>query len=127
MAGRPVSYDEIEPWDEAVVGAGLLTELSDAISAYVVMDGPQRDAVALWAVFAHAHDLRDYAPLLILSSPLKRCGKTRLQETLGRLTPRPQPTSGITAALFARLIEKHRPTLFIDEYDAMAGGDDASR
>lgn len=123
MAGRPVSYDEIEPWDEAVNGALMLSELSDAIGAYVVMDRPQRDAVVLWAAFAHAHDLRDTAPLLIVVSPVKRCGKTRLQETLARLTPRPQPTSGITAALFARLIEKHRPTLFIDEYDAMARGD----
>ena len=39
------------------------------------------------------------------------------------LVPRPQPTSGITAALFPRLIEKHHPTLLIDEYDAQAAGD----
>jgi hypothetical protein len=123
MAGRPIFYDEIEPWPEAVNGAQLLSELSGAIGAYVVMDGHQRDAVALWVVFAHAYDLRDYAPLLIIVSPLKRCGKTRLQETLARLTPRPQPTNSISAALFARLIEKHHPTLFIDEFDAMARGD----
>jgi hypothetical protein len=123
MAGRPISYDEIKPWEEAVNGADLLSELSGAIGAYVIMDKPQRDAVALWAVFAHAHDLRDYAPFLIIVSPLKRCGKTKLQETLARLTPRPQPTSGISAALFARLMEKHRPTLFIDEYDTIARGD----
>jgi putative DNA primase/helicase len=123
MAGRPVKYDEIEPWPEAVNGAELLTELSGAIGFYVVMDAHQRDATALWAVFAHAHDLRDHAPPLVVTSPLKRCGKTRLQETLVRLVPRPQPTSGITAALFPRLVEKHRPTLFIDEFDAMARGD----
>jgi hypothetical protein len=123
MAGRPVKYDKIEPWPEAVNGAELLTELSDAIGAYVVMDAHQRDAVALWVAFAHAHDLRDHAPLLVVVSPLKRCGKSKLQETLARLVPRPQPTSGITAALFPRLVEKHRPTLFIDEFDAMARGD----
>jgi putative DNA primase/helicase len=123
MPGRPISYDEIEPWEEAVNGADLLTELSEAIASYVVMEKPQRDGVALWVVFAHAHDLRDYAPPLIVGSLMKRCGKTRLQETLARLVPRPQPTSGITAALFTRLIEKHRPTLFIDEYDAIAKGD----
>ncbi len=123
LPGRPIAFEEIEPWDESVAGEQLLSKLSDEIGAFVIMEKAQRDAVALWAVFAHAHDLRDYAPLLILVSPLKRCGKTRLHETLVRLTPRPQPTSGITAALFARLIEKHRPTLFIDEYDAMMGGD----
>jgi hypothetical protein len=123
MAGRPVKFDEIEPWPEAVNGAELLTELSGAIGAYVVMDAHQRDATALWTVFAHTHDLRDYAPFLIIASPMKRCGKTKLQETLARLVPRPRPTSGVTAPLFARLIEKHRPTLFIDEFDAMARGD----
>ena len=123
VAGRPIWFDEIELWPKAVNGAELLTELSRAIGAYVVMDAHQRDAVALWTVFAHAHDLRDYAPLLIIASPLKRCGKTKLQETLARLVPRPQPTNGVTGALFARLVEKHRPTLFIDEFDAIAHGD----
>jgi hypothetical protein len=60
---------------------------------------------------------------LIVKSPAKRCGKTRLQETLSRLVPRPQPTSGIAAATFSRIIEKHHPTMLIDEYDAQAAGD----
>jgi hypothetical protein len=122
-AGRPIKYDEIKAWEESVDGGGLLTELSNAIGAYVVMDTHQRHAVALWVVFAHAHDLRDFAPLLIVASPQKRCGKTKLQETLARLVPKPQTTSSVTAALFPRLIEKHHPTLFIDEFDAMAHGD----
>ena len=83
----------------------------------------QRDATALWAAFAHAHDLCDYAPPLIIKSPAKRCGKTRLQETLALLVPRPQPTSGINSAAFSRIIEKHHPTMLIDEYDAQAAGD----
>ena len=123
MAGRPLSYDEIEPWPEPVDGAALLTELSDAIGGYVSMNQHQRDATALWTGFAHAHDLCDYAPPLIVKSPAKRCGKTRLQEVLARLVPRPQPTSGIAAATFSRIIEKYHPTLLIDEYDAQSAGD----
>jgi putative DNA primase/helicase len=123
LPGRPIAFDEIEPWDEAVNGAQLLSELSDAIGAYIVMDRHQCDATALWAAFAHAHDLCDYAPPLVIKSPVKRCGKTKLQETLALLAPRPQPTSGITAAAFSRIIEKHHPTLLIDEYDAQTAGD----
>ena len=123
VAGRAVTFDEIEPWTEPVDAARLLAELSRAIGNYVVMDAHQRDATALWTVFTHAHDLRDYAPLLAVTAPTKRCGKTRLQETLARLVPRPQLTSGITAALLPRLVEKHRPTLFVDEYDSQAAGD----
>ena len=123
LPGRPITFEEITPWDEPVDGSRLLAEISNAIGAYVVMEGRQRDATALWTMFAHAHDLRDYAPLLAVTAPTKRCGKTRLQETLARLVPKPQMTSGITAALLPRLVEKHRPTLLVDEYDAQAAGD----
>ena len=94
VAGRPIKFEEIEPWPEPVDGAQLLGDLSKAIGAYVVMSALQRDATALWTIFTHAHDLRDYAPLLAVTAPTKRCGKTRLQETLARLVPRPQLTSG---------------------------------
>jgi hypothetical protein len=123
LPGRAVSYAAIEPWAEPVDGAELLTEVANAIGSYVVMDAQQRDATALWATFTHAHDLRDYAPLLVITSPMKRCGKTRLEETLARLAPKAQPSSGLTAALMPRLIERHHPTLLVDEFDAMMKGD----
>jgi hypothetical protein len=122
LSGAPLKYDEIEPWDERVDGAKLLTELSSEIGAYVIMDPPQRHAVALWVVFTHAHDFFVCAALLIILSPTKRCGKTRLQEILAKLTPRSQTMSGVSAAALARLIEKHRPTVLIDEYDSAAKG-----
>ena len=120
LPGRALTYDEIELWEEPVDGEQLLTEIAAAIGCYVVMDSYQRDAAALWVVFAHAHDFFVYAALLVITSPVKRCGKTRLQETLARLTPRPQPTSGVTAAALVRVIEKDRPTVFIDEFDTIA-------
>jgi hypothetical protein len=99
LLGVPLKYDEIEPCDEHVDGANLLTELSKEIGAYVVMDPPQRDAVALWTVFTHAHDFFVCAPLLIILSPTKRCGKTRLQEVLAKLAPRPPLTDVALAGL----------------------------
>ena len=38
MAGRPITFDEIEPWPKAVDGAELLIEVAVAIRSYVVMD-----------------------------------------------------------------------------------------
>ena len=122
LPGGRLNFDEIEPWDERVDGAKLLTEVSSAIGAYVIMDPAQRVAVALWVVFAHAHDFFVCAPLLIILSATKRCGKTKLQEVLAKLTPRPQTMSGVSAAALARLVEEHRPTVLIDEYDAVANG-----
>jgi putative DNA primase/helicase len=119
-SGQAIEYDEIDPWYEPIEGAELLTALARAVDDYVIMEAHQRDAVVLWVVFTHAHDFFVFAPLLIILSPTKRCGKTRLQEVLARLAPRPQTMSGVSAAALARLIEEHRPTILIDEFDAVA-------
>jgi Protein of unknown function (DUF3631) len=121
-SGQAIEYDEIDPWDEKIDGAKLLTALAQAIDSYIIMEPHQRDAMVLWVVFTHAHDFFVFAPLLLVLSPTKRCGKTRLQEVLARLAPRPQTMSGVSAAALARLIEEHRPTVLIDEYDAVTNG-----
>jgi hypothetical protein len=104
----------------------LLDELSDTIGSYVVLTQSQRDAVALWATFTHAHDLRDFAPLLIAKSVVKRSGKSRLVEVFERLAPRPLYVAGLTAAFIERAIEDHRCTLLIDEADRLRKGDQAT-
>ena len=125
LPGRPITFDEIEPWEEPVDGAELLTSISEAIGKYVVMDEHQRDAAALGVVFAHTHNLRDTAPIFFIVSPTRRCGKTRLERVVKRMVPRPLMASSATPAFLARVIEKHRPTVLIDEYDATVGGDPA--
>ena len=125
LPGRPITFEEIEPWAEPVDGEKMLTELSETIGAYVIMDKHQRDAAALWAAHAHAHDFRDTSPPLVIKSPAMRSGKTKLVEVLERLVPRPLFVSGITVSFLERAIEAHRPTLLIDEYDALTSNDPA--
>ena len=125
LPGKPITFEEIVPWPERVDGPALLTELAETIGKYVIMDPHQRDAAALGAVFAHTHDLRDTAPIFFISSPTKRCGKTRLERVVKRLVPKPLMASSASPAFLARAIEKHRPTILIDEYDATAAGDQA--
>jgi hypothetical protein len=125
LPGKPLTFAEIEPWPDPVDGAELLTELSGAIGSYVVMDKHQRDATALWAVFTHTHDLRDFAPLLIVKSAIKRSGKSRLAEIVERLAPRPLYIAGLTTSFIERAIEDHRCTLVIDEADRIQKGDQA--
>jgi Protein of unknown function (DUF3631) len=125
LPGKPLTFDEIEPWLDPVNGAELLTALSDAIGKYVIMDAHQRDATAIWVAFTHAHDLRDFAPLLIVKSAIKRSGKSRLAEIMERLAPRPLYIAGTTAAFIERAIDDHRPTIIIDEADRIRKGDQA--
>jgi Protein of unknown function (DUF3631) len=125
LPGQPLKFDQIKPWPDPVAGEALLSELAVAIRSYVVMDDYQRDACALWAIFTHTHDLRDYAPLLIAKSALKRSGKSKLAEVLERLAPRPLYIAGLTAAFIERAIDDHRCTLIIDEADRIRKGDQA--
>ena len=121
--GRPIEFDEIEPCPTAVDGAELLTELSNAIGRYMIMAKTERDAAALWSVHTHAHDFRDFSPLLVVTSPEPGCAKTRLEEVLERLVSKPLTMSGLTAAALVNVIDEHHPTMLIDEYDAILRGD----
>jgi hypothetical protein len=125
LPGRPITFEETEPWPDPVEGAELLTDIAKAIGKYVIMDDCQRDAAALGAVFTHTHDLRDTAPIFFVVAPTKRCGKTRLERVIKRLARKPLMASSANPAFLARAIEKHRPTVLIDEFDAMAAGDQA--
>jgi putative DNA primase/helicase len=121
--GRPVEIPEIEPWPDPVEGTGLLTEVAQSIREYVVLSPRQVDAVALWVFFTHAFDAFDFSPKLVINSPEKRSGKTRLVEVAERLVRRPLFVSGISPAALLRVIEHHAPSMLIDEIDALMKGD----
>jgi hypothetical protein len=125
LPGRPIRFEDVKLWEEPVDGAQVLAELSDGIGKYVIMEPSQRHAAALGTVFAHTHDLRDCAPIFFIVSPTKRCGKTRLERVVKRAVPKPLMASGTTPAFLGRVIEKHRPTVLIDEFDAAVKGDPA--
>lgn len=84
-------------------------------------------ASSLYIVHSYAFDLGDVSPLLFITSPTKRCGKTKLFSVLARLVHRPLPTSSASAAGIYRTIELHKPTLLIDEVDAFLKGDEQLR
>ena len=118
---------DTEPWPEPVDGAELLDKLRAAFLRYVVLPDGAAVALALWVVFAHAHDAASMSPILAITSPEKRCGKTLLLDVLGALVPRPLAASSITAATLFRTVEKYRPTLLIDEADTFLADHDDLR
>lgn len=116
--GAAVSFEAPEPWPEPVDGAALLQELVATFGRFLALPPRTADALALWTMHAHCHQAADVSPIQALTSPEKRCGKTRTLTLLGRLVPKPLPTANITAAALFRSIEKWRPTLLIDEGDS---------
>jgi putative DNA primase/helicase len=81
------------------------------------MPPASRDAIALWIVLTYAVAAVFVLPMLVISSPQKRCGKSTLLIVLHKLCKRALLISNITAPALYRTVETHRPTLLLDEAD----------
>jgi hypothetical protein len=102
-------------------GAAILDELRNAIARFVVLPSPAAaDAVTLWIAATHAQPCWEHASRLVIKSPIKRCGKTRLQEVIAETSHRELRTANISPAALVRSIDPDDPpTLLIDEADAI--------
>ncbi len=116
-AGDAVMFPELDPWPDPVDGATLLDDVAAAVRRYIVLPAHADTALTLWTMFTHAIDAVGVAPILLLKSAEKRCGKTTAMALVQRLARRALPASNITAPALFRSIEAWAPTLLIDEAD----------
>jgi Protein of unknown function (DUF3631) len=115
-----ILFPEHDPWPDPVDGAELLADLEAYLARFVHAEAESIHAVALWILWTYVFDLFDIAPLLVLTSPTKRCGKTTMLKAIGSVCARRLFSSNVTGAVLFRVIEKYRPTLLIDEADNFA-------
>ncbi|HEX2301808.1 MAG TPA: hypothetical protein VHH34_25440, partial [Pseudonocardiaceae bacterium] len=79
-------------------------------------------AVVLWCAATHVLPSLPAAPRLVITSPVKRAGKTRLLDVVEGISHEPLPTMNATvAAVFRSLDRDHPPTLIFDEVDTIFG------
>jgi putative DNA primase/helicase len=116
--GRGAVFADPDPWPDLVNGSDLLHDLEVVFARYVALPPHAAATLALWTLHTHALDAADVSPILALTSPEKRCGKTRTLSLLARLVRRPLPTSNITPAAVFRAVESFSPTLLVDEADS---------
>ncbi len=115
LQGQKIAFEDPEPWPEQVATAGLLEDLERLFGRYLVLPPGAEVALPLWVLHTWTHDVARNSPLLSISSDTKRCGKTTLLEVLARVVQRPLLCANVTPAVLFRSIEKHRPTLLLDE------------
>lgn len=108
------------PLDALPDGERLIAEVEGFIARYVVLPQAARLPVALWAIATHVFDCFDVFPYLSLSSPVPRCGKTRLLEVLELLCACPWRGTAPTEAALFRFIEEKRPSLLLDEVESLS-------
>jgi hypothetical protein len=112
----------LENLDVDVDGAQLLNELHAALTRYVILPSPEAaDAVTLWIAATHGMQAWYFAPRLDVTSPVKRCGKSRLLDIIEGTCHHPLLTVNISPAALVRSIGDDPPTLLLDEADTVFG------
>jgi hypothetical protein len=106
-------------------GAELLDAVLEALTRYVIFPSDAAAiAVTLWVAATHGLPAWQHATRLIIRSPQKRCGKSRLLDIVMLLSFNPMSSTDMSAAVIYRSVgDDHAktPTLFLDEADALFG------
>ena len=84
---------------------------------YVEMTPHQFVAVSLWIAHTFVYQRFTVTPRLMVTSPVRGCGKTTLLDLLEALCLRPLKSDSITAASIYHAVDREHPTLLIDEAD----------
>jgi len=113
--------DDFERWNaeaEAERKATLLGDLVKFVRRFIVLPEEAAVVIALWLLHAHAVEAFDVTPYLLITSPEKRSGKSRLLEVLKLLLSNPLHVILPSEAVLFRTINAGGVTLLLDEYDA---------
>ena len=86
---------------------------------YLVLPSGIPFVASLWTIGTHVFEIFDCFPYFTITSPTKRCGKTRFAEILELLCARPLMSVNISEAGLFRSIAKEKPTVIIDEAEAL--------
>lgn len=109
-----------KPKTPALPAAKLLAMVENVLRRYVRFpDEHGPTALALYTLHTHALAAAHATPYIYVKSPQKRSGKTRVLETLELPARTPIRSASISAAAIYQAVEHWRPTLLIDEVDAI--------
>jgi hypothetical protein len=104
------------------MSAILLEDVVRFVRRFVVVNEHQAAALALWVAHTHAFAAAETTPYIWITSALKRSGKSLLLlKVLRPLVHEPKAAASVTEAVLYRMIEQLRPTLLLDEVDAIFG------
>ena len=108
--------------------ASLAEGLLDYVQGFVIFQSfAQAVVIVLWVMHTWAFEAADTTPYMIVTSPQKRSGKTRLQEVVEGLVRNPIRTADASVAFIVRRIERvGTVTLLYDEADTVKGSGERS-
>jgi putative DNA primase/helicase len=109
--------NHLEPWPDPVDEAETLYGIEAQLRRYASMPEGSPELTTLWVQFSWAIKASQIAPLLLLTSPMRRCGKTTVLNILRSLVPAPQSNINVSPAALYTAIDQRQCTLLLDEAD----------
>jgi hypothetical protein len=100
-------------------GTWCIRDLEQWFEQHVVLPEGLRFVLALWVMHTYIFEAFDATPYLALTSPMKQCGKTQLCTVLELLCPRAEVNLLVTGPTLFRMVESYKPTLILDEAEAL--------
>ncbi len=116
---RPALENVLPPGDDTL--AGLLDRTLGFLRRFVVLGDDEAVAATLFIAHSHALDAADVTPYLDITSAERRAGKTTLLDFLDAMTHNPWRCVTPSEAVTYRRIDANKPTLLLDEVDAIFG------
>jgi hypothetical protein len=105
-----------------VDGAELLDDLARFVRRFCAFPTEHYcTAVTLWIAHTHAIDAFEITPRLAFVSETKQTGKSRALEVIDLTSARSRYVGSMTTAYLFRLVDQSKPTLLLDEVDAIFG------
>lgn len=100
----------------------LIQDIETYLADYATLSADRyRLPLALWTVGTFLFDGFTAFPYVVITSDVKRSGKTRLAELLSFACSNPRNFAAMTGPVFYRSIEAERPTIFFDEAETLSG------
>lgn len=104
--------------------AAIADDLLALFRRYISAGDAELTILPLWVLHTHAFfGVTSFTPYLCITSAEKGCGKTRVLEVLHGVVREPLMTGSISPAALARTVERNKPTMLLDELDAIFKGD----
>src|SRR3984957_344990 len=86
---KPSPFQTVEVFEPPHL-KDALAQIEDFLRRYIAFPTDAHSpAIALWVAHSHALAAFDYTPYLHITSPEKRCGKSRVLDALSLLVPEP--------------------------------------
>ena len=110
---------ELAPWPDPVDTAELLAGIEAKFRRYVVTSDANVTATTLWVPFTYLVEVALFATKLIFQFPDRDAGKSTALDVIYWMVQRPYLAIEATGPVLYRIIDKLRPTLFLDEADSL--------